>query len=198
MKQFTDFFPLVLFFIIAKMEPRTLDLAGYSLELGGVISATVWLIVSTLLLSGLFWYKYRRLDTGQVVTLVAVLLLGGMTVAVRDDAFLRWKAPLVNGVLAVAFLGSHFTSGGSLAERMLSGSINLPSSVWNRVNLSWGAFFALLGLANWCAAFLVPGDFWIDFKLFGNLGLTLLFVIVQMALLARYIKHQGADITEKS
>ena len=196
MKQFIDFLPLILFFVIAKMEPRTIMLLGHDLQIGGIISATACLILSTLAVYSLLWYRNKRLDAGQVITLVSVLVLGGMTVLVRDETFLKWKAPLVNGVLSAAFLFSRWRGGPWLIERLLSRNLTLPASVWCKLNLSWGLFFAVLGIANWYVAFVLPGDFWISFKVFGNLGLTLVFVIVQMVLLSRYIKQQARDLTE--
>ena len=132
------------------------------------------------------WKKVRFL------TIAAVVLLGGMTVLFRDETFLKWKAPIVNWVFCVAFLASNFIGSKPLIERMLSHAMTLPKPVWYKVNTSWIVFFAFLGAANWVAAFMVPGDFWIDFKVFGNLGLTLTFTIVQFMFLGRYLQEDEA------
>ncbi|WP_281647358.1 inner membrane-spanning protein YciB [Parendozoicomonas sp. Alg238-R29] len=188
MKQFIDFLPLIIFFIVAKMDPREVSAFGQIFELGGIINATAILIATSVIVYSLLWYKQKSLEKGQIFTLAAVMILGTMTVLFRDETFLKWKAPIVNWVFALAFLGSQFIGSKPLIERMLSHAMKLPQEVWYKVNLSWVVFFTLLGAANWFAAFMVSGDFWIDFKVFGNLILTFAFVIIQFMFLNRYLQ----------
>ncbi len=188
MKQFIDFLPLILFFIVSKMEPRAITLLGHTVELGGVISATAILIVTSMIVYGALWYRQKSLEKTQIFTIAAVIILGGMTVLLQDETFLKWKAPLVNWVFSLAFLGSQFIGSKPLIERMLSHAMTLPQAIWYRLNLSWVIFFAAMGVANWVAAFMIEGDFWIDFKVFGNLGLTLVFTVVQFLFLGRYLR----------
>ena len=192
MKQFIDFLPLIIFFIVAKMDPRTVSVMGQTFEMGGIISATAILIITSVIVYGLLWYRQKSLEKSQIFTIVAVVLLGGMTVLFRDETFLKWKAPLVNWAFCIGFLISHFIGNKPLIERMLSHAMNLPKPVWYRVNASWVVFFAFLGAANWVAAFMVPGDFWVDFKVFGNLGLTLTFTVIQFMFLGRYLQEDDA------
>ncbi|CAM3812368.1 septation protein IspZ [Parendozoicomonas haliclonae] len=191
MKQFIDFLPLIIFFVVAKMDPREVSLAGQTFELGGIISATAILIVTSIIVYGLLWYRQKSLEKSQMFTIAAVIILGGMTVLFRDETFLKWKAPLVNWAFAVVFLASQFIGSKPLIERMLSHAMTLPKPVWYKVNTSWAVFFLLLGAANWFAAFMVPGDFWVDFKVFGNLGLTLVFTVVQFMFLGRYLQEDA-------
>ncbi|MCL6270929.1 septation protein IspZ [Sansalvadorimonas sp. 2012CJ34-2] len=193
MKQFIDFLPLIIFFIVAKMDPREVSAFGQTFELGGIISATAVLIATSIIVYGLLWYKQKSLEKSQMITVVAVLLLGGMTVLFQDETFLKWKAPIVNWLFATAFLASRFIGQKTLIERMMDHAMTLPPPVWSKLNMSWVIFFALLGGANWFAAFMIPGDFWVDFKVFGNLGLTFAFVIIQMLFLGRYIKEDEAE-----
>ncbi len=188
MKQLIDFLPLIIFFVVAKMDPREVSLFGQNFELGGTISATAILIATTVIVYGLLWYRQRSLEKNQIFTIAAVLILGGMTVIFRDETFLKWKAPLVNWVFGIVFLGSQFIGSKPLIQRMLSHAMTLPQPVWTKLNLCWVIFFVALGGANWVAAFMIPGDFWIDFKVFGNLGLTLVFTIVQFLFLGRYLQ----------
>ncbi len=195
MKQFIDFLPLIIFFIVAKMDPREVSAFGQTFELGGIISATAVLIVSSIIVYGTLWYRQKSLEKSQIITVIAVLLLGGMTVMFRDETFLKWKAPIVNWLFATAFLASHFIGNKPLITRMMEHAMTLPAPVWARLNMSWVIFFSLLGAANWFAAFMIPGDFWVDFKVFGNLGLTFGFVIIQFLFLGRYIKEDESKNT---
>lgn len=191
-KQFVDFIPLILFFTVYKMAPRTFELTGHSLTLGGVYSATAVLIGASLLIYGLLFASQRRLENGQWITLLACLLFGGMTLAFHSETFLKWKAPVVNWLFAAGFAASHFIGDRPLIQRLLGHAVQLPAPLWVRLNLAWVAFFLFCGLANLYVAFTFH-EFWVDFKVFGSLGLTLLFMLGQGAFLARHMQEAAAD-----
>ena len=186
MKQFIDFIPLILFFIVYKLDPRTIDLAGHSFELGGIFSATAVLIASSVLVYGTLLVVQRKLEKGQWLTLVACLLFGGMTLAFHSETFLKWKAPVVNWIFAIAFLGSHFIGDKPLIQRMMGHAISLPQPIWIKLNQAWIVFFLFCGSANLFVAFTFQ-EWWVDFKVFGSLGLTLLFLIGQGIYLSRHL-----------
>lgn len=192
MKQFLDFIPLILFFIVYKMDPRTIELAGQSVELGGIFSATAVLLLSSLVTYGLLLLVQRRLDKGQWLTLAGCLLFGGMTLAFHSETFLKWKAPVINWLFASAFAASQLIGDKVLVERMMGHAIKLPTPVWRRLNLAWVVFFLFSGSANLFVAFTFH-EFWVDFKVFGSLGMTLLFLIGQGLYLARHLQPSDAS-----
>lgn len=189
MKQFIDFIPLLLFFLTYKMSPHQVDLGGYSFQLGGIFSATAVLIASSVVVYGGIFAHQRKLDKGQWLTLIACLLFGGFTLAFHSESILKWKAPTVNLIFAVAFLGSHFIGNKPLIQRMLGHIVELPRSAWVRLNLAWVGFFIVCGLANLFVAFHFP-SIWVDFKVFGSLAMTLVFLIGQGMYLARHMHHE--------
>ena len=193
MKQFIDFIPLILFFIVYKLEPRAVELAGHTYMLGGIFSATAVLIISSAIVYGAIFLLQRRLEKGQWLTLVACLVFGGMTLAFHSETFLKWKAPVVNWLFALAFAGSHFIGDKPLIQRMMGHALSLPPAVWVRLNLAWIVFFLVCGFANLFVAFTFH-EFWVDFKVFDSLGMTVLFLVGQGVYLARHI-HDGE--TEK-
>ncbi|MWV18061.1 septation protein A [Pseudomonas sp. L-22-4S-12] len=195
MKQFIDFIPLILFFIVYKLDPRTVELAGHSVELGGIFSATAVLIASSVLVYGSLLLVQRKLEKGQWLTLVACLLFGGMTLAFHSETFLKWKAPVVNWLFAAGFAASHFIGNKLLIQRMLGHAVNLPQPIWTRLNLAWIAFFIFSGCANLFVAFTFH-DIWVDFKVFGSLGMTVLFLVGQGVYLARHM-HDDAPQQSK-
>ncbi|MBA1242058.1 septation protein A [Pseudomonas japonica] len=195
MKQLIDFIPLLLFFIVYKTEPRTLDLAGHSFAFGGIFSATAFLIGSSLVVYGLLFIRQRRLEKSQWLTLLACLLFGGMTLAFHSETFLKWKAPVVNWLFALAFLGSHFIGDRVLIQRIMGHALNLPAAVWNRLNVAWIIFFLICGAANLFVAFTFE-RFWVDFKVFGSLGMTLLFLLGQGVYLSRHLHDHEPSKTE--
>ena len=175
MKLLFDFLPVIVFFAIYKLS-------------GDFYHATVAIIFASLLQVGWSWWRYGRVERMPLIALALLLVFGGITLLLHDEIFLKWKPTVVNALFAVAFLGSHFIGRKPLIERMMGSAIRLPAAVWSRLNLAWAGFFALLGAANLFVAFRFSTDAWVDFKLYGMLGLTLLFVLAQGFFLARHIE----------
>lgn len=172
MKQWLDYIPLIAFLVAFK----TL----------GIFPATAVLIATTVGLYGYFYFTEGKLEKNHKIVLVVTVLFGGLTLALHDETFIKWKAPIVNWVLAVFFVGSHFVGDKLAIERLMGHAVTLPATVWKWMNLSWAAFFAALGAANLYVAFTYE-SIWVDFKVFGSLGLTFVFVIAQMAIISRYL-----------
>ena len=183
MKQLFDFIPLIVFFTAYKM---------YDIYVG-----TAVLIVVTVVQYGLTLLISKRLEKAQWVTVIAVLLFGGVTLALRDETFLKWKAPIVNWLFASVFLASQFIGDKSLVERVMGGSIDLPQKIWARLNISWVLFFLVTGSANYYVAF-NHHEYWVDFKVFGSLGITFIFMIFQTIYLFRHIKPEPQDDLQES
>lgn len=197
MKQFIDFIPLLLFFIVFKLEPRELELLGQSWTLGGIFSATAVLIASSVLVYGALLLSQRRLEKGQWLTLIGCLVFGGLTLTFHSETFLKWKAPVVNWLFALGFLGSQFIGKQPLVQRMMGHAIELPAAVWRKLNSAWVVFFLFSGAANLFVAFTFH-DIWVDFKVFGSLGMTLLFLIAQGIYIARQLPSRPADLKEEN
>ena len=191
-KQFIDFIPLLLFFIVFKLEPRDLELAGQVFTFGGIFSATAVLVLSSLLVYGSLFFAQRRLEKGQWLTLIGCLFFGGLTLAFHSETFLKWKAPVVNWLFALGFAGSHFIGQQPLIKRVMGHAVSLPDRVWTRLNIAWVVFFIFSGCANLFVAFTYH-DIWVDFKVFGSLGMTLLFLIGQGVFLARHMQPSSSD-----
>lgn len=188
-KQFIDFIPLILFFIVYKLDPRAVELAGQAFELGGIFSATAVLIISSIVVYGVLFLLQRKLEKSQWLTLLACLIFGSLTLAFHSETFLKWKAPVVNWLFALGFAGSHFIGDKVLIQRVMGHAIQLPQQIWTRLNLAWVAFFIFSGCANLFVAFTFH-DIWVDFKVFGSLGMTVLFLIAQGVYLSRHIHDE--------
>jgi len=181
MKFLYGLFPLLLFFAAFKFYD--------------IYVATGVAIAASFLQVGFFWFKHRRFETMHLVTLAVIAVFGGLTLVLHDDTFIKWKPTLVYWILAGLMFGSQWFGNKTLIERMMSGQIALPVTVWRRLNLSWGIFFAALGAANIYVAFYygldlsaeVRRNIWVDFKVFGSFGLTLVFAVAQAFFMARYV-----------
>ena len=195
MKQLIDFIPLALFFIVYKLDPRVVDIAGHNFNLGGIFSATAVLIISSVIVYGITFILQRKLEKAQWLTLIACLVFGGMTLAFHSETFLKWKAPVVNWLFALAFAGSHFIGDRVLIKRMMGHALTLPDVIWNRLNVAWILFFVFCGAANLFVAFTFQ-EIWVDFKVFGSLGMTVLFLVGQGVYLSRHLHDATTPKTE--
>lgn len=174
MKLLFDFLPILLFFIAYK--------------LADIYVATGVLIVTTLAQIGWTWLRQRRVEKLPLITAGLVLVLGGATLLLKDPMFVKWKPTVVNWLFSAAFLGSLFIGQKTLLERMLGGQLELPTPVWVKLTLAWALFFLAMGVTNLYIAFNFDENTWVNFKLFGMLGLTLVFVLAQAAYMSRHLK----------
>ena len=184
MKFLSDFFPILLFFIAFKLY--------------GIYAATAVAIVASVALVAWSWLRHRKVEKMQLITMGLIVVLGGATLWLQDPRFVMWKPTLVNWAFGAVFLGSQLIGKRPLVQRMIADSIELPGPVWRHLNLAWVVFFVLMGFANLYVAFYYAPDLaqaqrqeiWVNFKLFGMMGLTIAFVIAQAFYLARYIKDE--------
>jgi len=199
MKLLIDFLPIVIFFIVYKWAPELIHVISpmLSAEQVSALEATKPIMIATAVLipATIIQVIYLRISTGKIekmhlVTLTLVVLLGGATLISQNAEFLMWKPTIVNWLFAAAFLGTQWFTEKSLIQRMMEQAMKLPDHVWNRLSYAWVTFFVISGLANLYVAYTFSEEFWVDFKLFGLLGLTIVFIIGQSLFLYRYMNHE--------
>ena len=125
------------------------------------------------------WLMTKKLNKIYAASTVLVLVLGGATVIFRNPTFLYWKPTVLNWAAAVAFLGSQWIGEKTFAQRMLGSAAELAAGQWRRLNQIWVVFFIFVGGVNLYVAYNFSEAFWVKFKLFGMLGITLVFVVIQ-------------------
>lgn len=207
MKFLYDLFPVLLFFLIYKLYgeipavfidtantvlPRTLTPGKAS---DAIFLATAVAIVASFAQVSVHWLRHHRFEKMHLVSLALITVFGGATLILQDPVFIKWKPTILNWLFAAVFLISHWVGNKTLAERMMSHAITVPEAVWQRVNLGWIGFFLFAGATNLYVAYTFSEEIWVDFKLFGLMGMTLVFVIVQAFYLARYMED---EVNEKS
>ena len=176
MKQLLEFFPIILFFIAYK---------AYDIYI-----ATGVIIVATVLQVLYAWFKYRKVETMQLITLGLVVVFGGATIYLHDEQYLKWKFSIIEWLFGLVFLGSHFLGERTFIERMMSNNLTLPKPIWKRLNFSWASFFISVGFINVYVMFNFNTDDWVTFKTFVAPALMVLFLIVQMIFLYKYIPDE--------
>lgn len=183
MKFLFDLFPIILFFIAYKMYD--------------IYVATGVAIAAACVQTGLFWLKHRKFEKMHIITLGLLAVFGGLTLILHDPVFIKWKPTVVNWLFAVTFLGARLFSTTTLVERMMGHAISAPAFVWARLNWAWIVFFVGIGLVNLYVAYNYSEETWVNFKLFGMMGLTLVFVFGQAFYIGRYVQSDEQEEQEK-
>lgn len=203
MKLIYDLFPVILFFVtyhqaamLVENTPvaQLVDTSQPEVIVATILATSVAIIASFIQVSG-YWLKHRGFEKMHLISLGLITVLGGITIIFGDPAFIQWKPTLLNWLFAAVFLGSQYIGEKNLVQRMMGGQIQLPQPVWIRLNIAWVVFFILSGAANLYVAFYygldmdekTRMDFWVNFKLFGLMGMTFVFVIAQGFYLAKYM-----------
>ena len=173
-----DLFPVIAFFVAYK--------------LWGIFVATAVLIVGVLAQTAVSWVRHRKVSPMLLTSAVLVLVFGGLTLWVRDPAFIKWKPSIVNWLFAAAFLVSQYLRGPTIIQRMLGENVTLEPADWRRLNLMWVGFFLVAGALNLYVAYRFDEATWVNFKLFGLMGLTLAFALLQGVWIARKTERTGS------
>lgn len=174
MKILTDFFPIVLFYIAYKLE--------------GIYVATAVAIAACVVQVAYLRFTHKKIEMVHWVTLGLVVVFGGATLLLQDETFIKWKPSIINWLFGAAFLGSQFIGAKPLIQRMMGQNMRLATPIWYRLNLIWSLFFFAVGCINLYVVHNFDTDTWADFKLFGMLGLTLVFLVGQGFYLMRHVE----------
>jgi len=180
MKPLLEFFPIVLFFVVYKLYD--------------IYMATEVLMAATILQVVFYWLLFRKVESMHRVTLVLVFMMGGLTLYLHDEQFIKWKLSIIEWLFGGALLVSQFVGNKTFIERMFGSVMELPSRIWRRFNFNASLFFFGVGFLNVYVMFNYSTDDWVTFKTFGVPGLMLIFMAVQMVFL---YKHLPSVETEK-
>ncbi len=201
MKLLFDLFPVILFFAAFKYSEKNPETAAtwVATLLGSalvdakqapILLATVVVIAATVAQIAWVHFRHGKVDKMLWISLGLVVVFGGLTLAFQNEAFIKWKPTILYWVFAVSMAFSALVLRKNPMKAMLGEQLNLPDAVWNKVNLSWIAFFVTMGVLNLVIAFNFPTDTWVNFKLFGGMGLMLVFVLAQGMFLSKYMEEE--------
>ena len=204
MKLLFDLFPVILFFVVFRLAGANPEAAQAfashylsALVSGGevtlaqapILLATAVAILATFGQIGWLLLRRHPVDNMLWVSLVIIVLFGGATIYFHDEHFIKLKPTVLYWCFALVLLASPLILKKNLMKAMMGQQLSLPENIWSRLNLAWGLFFTLMGALNLYIAFSFPLDFWVNFKLFGFLGLMIVFVVLQSIYLSRHMKE---------
>jgi len=179
MKFLFDLFPVILFFIAFKLQ--------------GIYVATAVAIGASFAQIGWLWLRGRKIDAMLWVSLAIIVVFGSATLLLHDETFIKWKPTVLYWMFASVLSVSALLFHKNLIRSMLGEQIQMPDPAWSKLNFSWAGFFACMGFLNLYVAFNYPTDTWVNFKLFGGMGLMLAFVIAQGLFLAKYVEQKETE-----
>jgi intracellular septation protein len=173
MQLFADFFPLLLFFIAFKWQ--------------GIYVATAVAMIASV--AQIAWFKWKgKLSAIHWMSFAIIGVFGGATLVLHDEIFIKWKPTVLYGMFGAILLIGKLGFGRDFISYLLR-DITLPASVWTRVTWSWAGFLFAMAVLNWYVAFHFPTETWVNFKVWGGIGLFLAFALAQGLMLARHIEE---------
>jgi intracellular septation protein len=211
MKLLFDFFPILLFFITYKVaSTRAADAAAFTTQhlsfvvAGGVVSATeapvllatVVVILATLLQVGWVMARGKKVEPMLWVSLALIVVLGGLTIWLRSETFIKWKPTLLYAAMATSFAVAHVVWRKNLLRSVLGAQIKMPDAIWTRMLFWWVAFFSAMAVLNLWVAYNFPTETWVNFKVFGLIGLTFAFTLGQGLVLAKHMQEPSDDASQ--
>ena len=175
MKLLLDFFPILLFF--------------GAFKLWDIFVATMVAIVATLLQLGWMRYSTGRTEPMQWLSLGVIVVFGGATLVAQDETFIKWKPTVLYWAMGGALMVGQVFFRRNWLQSLMKSQMALPDHAWRVMLWSWCGFFALMGVLNLWVAYHFDTDTWVNFKLFGGMGLMLVFVLAQAMYLGRYMDN---------
>ena len=173
MKQLFEFFPLIVFFVVYYKSDKDLYLS-----ITAVIIATLISLVA-------LYIKERKISTMMLVSTVILIVFGGLSIFLKNEIFFKMKPTIINALFAIILIGSTFFNKPVL-KLLLNSSMKLTDQGWSLMNKLWSGFFIFLALLNEIVWRTQTTDVWVNFKVFGIMGITIVFTIIQIPLLKKY------------
>lgn len=202
MKFLFDLLPVLLFFVAYKFAGGSPEAShalatrvlgdGIVMTQAPILIATAVAILATV--GQVLWLlaRGRKVNTMLWVSLVIIVVFGGATLFLHDATFIQWKPTVLYWLFALTLAGSALFMKRNLIRSLMQEQVQLPDAVWSRLNLSWIAFFTVMGILNIYVAKNFSEDTWVSFKLYGGMGLMFLFVLGQGVMLSRHIEEKNS------
>jgi len=174
-----DFLPVIVFFVAFKVAD--------------IFVATALAIAVTIAQIGWVLARRRKVAPMQWASLAIIVIFGGATLILRDETFIKWKPSVLYWLSGLAFLGG-LAFRTNFVRAVMGEGVVLPEPIWKKLAIAWGLFFLFMGTLNLWVAYHFSTAAWVNFKLFGGMGLILAFVFAQALWLARYVQDEPAKL----
>ena len=181
MKQLFEFFPLIVFFAVYYKSDKDLYLS-----IAAVIVATFISLIA-------IYFKERKISTMMLVSTVILVVFGGLSIFLKNEIFFKMKPTIINALFAIVLIGSTIINKPVL-KLLLNSSLKLTDEGWGLMNKMWSSFFVLLAVLNEIVWRTQTTDVWVNFKVFGIMGITIVFTIIQIPFLKKHFINQPLEL----
>jgi intracellular septation protein len=171
-----EYFPLILFFVAFK--------------LADIYTATAVAIVASIAQIAYFKWRRGKVATMHWLSLAIIVVFGGATLLLHDETFIKWKPTVLYWLFGVVLLVGRLGFRRNLIGALLPDLV-LPEPVWARITWAWVAFLGAMGAANLYIASHFPTDIWVNFKIWGGIGMFMLAAVATVASVARYLPEKS-------
>jgi intracellular septation protein len=209
MKILLDFLPILLFFVSFKwaaahldetravLEPLLSHFTSAELKTSQlpILAATVVAIIATVL--QIVWQKStgKKVEKMQWIGLGLIVIFGGATLILQNETFIKWKPTVLYLAMSMGFLITNWLKGNPIAM-MMKGQVVMPVPAWNKLLYAWVIFFIAMAIVNIYVAYSYSTEIWVDFKLFGSLGATIVFVLLQGFYISKHMQQPSTEINQ--
>ncbi|MAV82796.1 MAG: intracellular septation protein A [Pelagibacteraceae bacterium] len=173
MKQILEFFPLIVFFAVYYKSDKDLYIS-----IAAVIVATLISLVA-------IYIKERKVSTMMLVSTVILVIFGGLSLFFKNEIFFKMKPTIINALFAAILIISTYLKK-PILKILLNSSIKLSDQGWSSLNKMWTGYFIFLAILNEIVWRTQTTDVWVNFKVFGIMGITLAFTIIQIPILKKH------------
>lgn len=176
MNALLEYFPLLVF------------VAAY--YLGDIFTATALAIAASIAQVAVFWFRDRKVQKKHLITLVLIAVFGGLTLALQDEMFIKWKFTAVSWLFGAVILGSQFMGEKTIVERLMGANFDLPQTIWRRANAATASLMLFEGVANIYVMYNYDTEIWFNIKFYGMTAMTMIFMLALGIYLAQYVKDE--------
>ena len=173
MHAFFEYLPLPVFFVFYLF--------------GDIYWATGSLIVTSAIQIAYYMIRKQPVPMRNWIFFALIAVFGGLTIFFQDDAFIKWKVTIINALFSVVLLVSNYFFNKNLIKKMMGEALPLPEKIWDKLNLAWAVFFLFCAILNIYIAYSFSQETWVNFKVFGLMGLTFVFAISSIMALYKYL-----------
>ncbi len=159
---------------------------------GGLFTATAAIMITTAISLVLSFIFERRIPMMPLITALVVGVFGGLTLWLKDDTFIKMKPTIVQGMFSVILFGG-MAFGKNFLKSLMGTSWQMEDEGWRKLTFRFALFFAVMAVVNEAVWRTQTTDFWVNYKVFGIMGLTMVFVMTQLPLLNRYNTAEEDD-----
>lgn len=178
LKFLTDFLPLIIFFSVYKLSNHPQP----------IIPATIFLVISSIIALIIAYILTKKIAKMPLISAILLGIFGGITIFSGNDIFIKLKPTLLNALFATILFIGYFMKK-PLLGYLFEGAIEMSHKAWLSFSLRWAFLFSFLAILNEFIWRNFSTDFWVQFKVFGMLPISIIFALINIPFILKHSKN---------